>query len=338
MELDRQNIEKRDFPIGRRGYDPAAVDAHLRMLASEIEELQRALAGPGPDSLAVSAGTQVQSIVAAAESAAAEIESQALASAHDTREQARSDAEKTRSEAVAQAQAHVAAVARATATLLARVESMDGQVSALVENLRGGATRLAGDLAAVDTNMGELYDAAAGRRSAASLEPGAVAGSSASAGEQGGVTPRAPAPPVPDTPVPAPPARAPGLAGSNPAADSGAPGAAPPGVAGAAAPPQASPASAAAAPPPLLDPASSKTPAPGDTPADASVEQTQAEPGAMRRNGEGAGSSEYDARLVALNMALNGESREDTDRYIAENYEVDDRKRLLDEVFAAIES
>ena len=33
MELDRQTIERRDFPIARRGYDPAAVDAHLQALA-----------------------------------------------------------------------------------------------------------------------------------------------------------------------------------------------------------------------------------------------------------------------------------------------------------------
>ena len=43
------------------------------------------------------------------------------------------------------------------------------------------------------------------------------------------------------------------------------------------------------------------------------------------------------ARLVALNMALNGDSREATDKYLAENYEVADRAKLLDEVFAAIE-
>ena len=36
-------------------------------------------------------------------------------------------------------------------------------------------------------------------------------------------------------------------------------------------------------------------------------------------------------------MALNGDSREETDRYIAENYQVADRQKLLDEVFAAIE-
>jgi hypothetical protein len=43
------------------------------------------------------------------------------------------------------------------------------------------------------------------------------------------------------------------------------------------------------------------------------------------------------ARLIALNMALNGESRAETDRYLAENYQLADRQKLIDEVFAAIE-
>ncbi|MCW3034244.1 MAG: DivIVA protein, partial [Solirubrobacterales bacterium] len=43
------------------------------------------------------------------------------------------------------------------------------------------------------------------------------------------------------------------------------------------------------------------------------------------------------ARLVALNMALNGESRSDTERYLAENYQLPDRVKLVDEVYAAIE-
>jgi len=43
------------------------------------------------------------------------------------------------------------------------------------------------------------------------------------------------------------------------------------------------------------------------------------------------------ARLIALNMALNGESRADTDRYLAENFELADREKLIDEVYAAIE-
>ena len=43
------------------------------------------------------------------------------------------------------------------------------------------------------------------------------------------------------------------------------------------------------------------------------------------------------ARLIALNMALNGESRTDTERYLAENFELPDRLKLIDEVYAAIE-
>ncbi len=43
------------------------------------------------------------------------------------------------------------------------------------------------------------------------------------------------------------------------------------------------------------------------------------------------------ARLVALNMALSGESREQTDRYLADSFQLSDRAKLLDEVYAAVE-
>ena len=46
VELDRQVIERRDFPIVRRGYDPASVDAHLRALAADVEELRLRSAEP----------------------------------------------------------------------------------------------------------------------------------------------------------------------------------------------------------------------------------------------------------------------------------------------------
>jgi hypothetical protein len=299
MELDRQSIERRDFPIGRRGYDPAAVDAHLRALAGQVEELKRIASGPGADSLAASTGAQVQSIVAAAESAAAEIERQARATADATREQAESDAKQVRADAVAQAQAHVGAVARASSTLLERVESMDGQVSALVESMRAGATRLTGDLAALETNMAELYDAAGARAPEAFPETPALPSDAAPP-----ATPPSPsaASASEATPPPAPP--------TAPASAPAAP------LSPAPAPVAAAPASAAATPgAPENGPAAPVADAQGSAPAD----------------------SDYDARLVALNMALNGDSREETDRYIAENYQVADRQKLLDEVFAAIE-
>ena len=79
----------------------------------------------------------------------------------------------------------------------------------------------------------------------------------------------------------------------------------------------------------------------GDSPQESAGRSSQRPPfdetARADANGQAAGSGDYDARLVALNMALNGESREATDRFIAENYEVEDRKRLLDEVFAAVE-
>jgi hypothetical protein len=40
------------------------------------------------------------------------------------------------------------------------------------------------------------------------------------------------------------------------------------------------------------------------------------------------------ARVIALNMALSGSSREETAAYLAENFELDDPDALLDEVYA----
>ena len=40
------------------------------------------------------------------------------------------------------------------------------------------------------------------------------------------------------------------------------------------------------------------------------------------------------ARVIALNMALSGTSREETAAYLAENFELDDPEALLDDVYA----
>jgi hypothetical protein len=42
------------------------------------------------------------------------------------------------------------------------------------------------------------------------------------------------------------------------------------------------------------------------------------------------------ARLIALNMALNGTSREETDAYLRDNFDLADRETLLDEVYATV--
>ena len=85
MALERQSIEKKDFPIGRRGYDPEAVDAHLRMLAEELEELKRS-SRRRTETLASAASEQVRAIVEAAETSAAEIQRQAEDEAREIRD------------------------------------------------------------------------------------------------------------------------------------------------------------------------------------------------------------------------------------------------------------
>ena len=281
VDIDRQAIERRDFPIARRGYATAAVDAHLRALAAEFEELARASSSADPASLeptlAATASMQVQSILQAAETAAAELERQSRQISQEMREDAERDAAATREQAVAQARAHVTAVAQATSVLLERVSSMDVEVGGLVEGLRAGASMLAGDLAAVERNMGELYDAASGgARGEAAAVP---ARREAEPQPDEAALPRSPFPP---TPVPAP---------------------------------ESSDESQLAV-------------APQPAPLNGDEADTPAAPARDDLDG---------ARLIALNMALNGDSRADTDRYLAENFALADREKLIDEVYAAIE-
>ena len=60
-------------------------------------------------------------------------------------------------------------------------------------------------------------------------------------------------------------------------------------------------------------------------------------PAAVAAAPEPAGEDTEGARLIALNMALNGEPREDTDKYLKENFDLADRTALLDEVYASVD-
>jgi vacuolar-type H+-ATPase subunit E/Vma4 len=277
LALDRQSIEKRDFPFGRRGYEPAAVDAHLAALAREIEDLKRtqaaappasataataAASAPAParrESLASVASAQVQAIVEAAESSAAAIERDAREHAEQTAQDAARERQRIRDEAIERSQEHVGKVHEATALMLQRVDAMEGELAALVESLRTGANRLNADLSLLSGNMGELY-AAAGR-------PLHDTGSAAPLGDDVVIAEEADV------------------------------------VA-------------------LVD--------------DDEPELDQAGTGDTAVTGSGEDDLEG-ARLIALNMALNGQSREETDKYLAENFDLSDRAALLDEVYATVE-
>lgn len=276
MALDRQSIEKRDFPIGRRGYEPSAVDAHLAAIAREVEALKRAHAAApaaaqpsssGGTSLAAVASAQVQAIVEAAESSAAAIERDAREHGEQVAEDAARDAERTRDEAIERSQEHVGKVHEATALMLQRVDAMESELSALVESLRTGANRLNADLSLLAGNMGELY-AAAGRPSGA-----------------------------PATAPPAAEERVISVFAGDPQPD-----------------PESPP-----------------------EPEAAGRLKEELDEAVATDAGDEEGDDVEGARLIALNMALNGQSRAETDKYLAANFDLADRGALLDEVYATVE-
>src|SRR4051794_17956460 len=163
-----------DFPSNRRGYDPAAVDAHLDRIADAVDEMRRRAAAPAP--LSAQAGEQVQAIVEAAERGAQEI----------------------RDAAQAEAREHVAHVTAAADRLRERIEQMERDLTQLVIDLREGADRLRGDLDALQAGT----DALSSARGAAPAAPAPV--------EPPPAEPRAVAPtPEPLAAAPEPPAREP---------------------------------------------------------------------------------------------------------------------------------
>lgn len=255
MALDRQSIEKRDFPIGRRGYDPAAVDTHLTEIATQVEEL-RMSARRHTESLASSASEQVRAIVEAAEASATEILRQAETEAREIRTEAAQEAQSARNDATSQARDYVGRVSEATAVMLQRLNAMESELSGLIDGLRTGANRLNADLQLLEGNFEGVTDAVGPRAQFENEPEPSVSGA-------GGIQ-------------------------STDGAEA------------------------------YVEVAVAET---------AVIETTTAEPVAEDIEG---------ARLVALNMALNGTPREETDHYLAENFELDNRQQLLDEVYSSV--
>jgi DivIVA domain-containing protein len=200
--MDREAIERHDFPVGRRGYDQAAVDDHLRRVADELESLKAGARRPAAPAISAGTSEQVRAILEAAEAGAAEL----------------------RAEAGREAGAHVTRVQDAASGMLARLDQLQGELTSLLDALRRSGERLNEGLAQLHEQVGDVAGAP-------------------------------PEPAVEPEPEPEP------------------------------------------APPPA-------------------------------GNGDEAG-----ARLIALNMALSGTPREETARYLADNYALEDAEGLLDDVY-----
>ena len=372
MALERQTIEKKDFPIGRRGYEPEVVDAHLTQLAEEVDQLKRS-SRRRTETLASAASEQVRAIVEAAESSAAEIERQAEDEAREIRADATEEARRCREQADEQARDYVGHVSESTSMMLGRVDAMESELNALVESLQTGLNRLGADLTLLEENMTEVREATgAGTRFEpeppepvpSEPEPYSRSTSTLTAPGRAGSPP--PPPPVDEPPAyePLPPEPAwEEPAPPEPAGFDAEPG--DPDDVGAAVPefsvPEpAHPEAGDPHPPERPHAVEDAAPAPPDgreVPAvhpdqeelDESVRAVEAEPddefdseplaarAAVGTRAPAGNADAEGARLIALNMALNGTPRAETDRYLAENFELDDRSTLLDEVYASVE-
>jgi hypothetical protein len=273
VALDRQAIEREDFPVGRQGYDPDEAEAHLAGLAGE-EQLRRS-ARQRTDAPAAAASEQVRAVVEAAERSAAEIEPEADDEGGDVAPEAGARAAAAGERASAQSGDDVARLSEFTHRVRERLETMESELSALTESLRAGGERLTSELRRLEASLEEVTHAVAPRARFES-DPPAVRASEpeqARAADRNGV-------------------RAHGE----------------------------------------LQPGG-----PEKVHGDALAGGAQVGGGSNGAHPvrEAAGDAEG-ARLVALNMALAGRPREETERYLAEHFTLAERRRLVDEVYASV--
>lgn len=313
MELERHLIERRDFPAAKRGYDPEAVERHLAEIAESVTELKRRAQRPRETTLAGAAADQVRAIVEAAERSASDISRQAEEEARQAREAASQEAQSTREQANAESAEQIDRVERAAADMLERASSIEADLDGLVRQVRSGAEALVESLRSESESLaGTLRGGAESLRS--ELEQvRAGLGDVRSARTRGatrriadaGVGPAAAAAESAEAPVeePGPPdAEAEVVAETRRAVEEA-----------------EEPAAEIPEEEPVEDEPVDDEPV-EDEPVEDAVED---------------GASEG-ARLIALNMALNGTPRDETASYLSDNFDLPDQDAILDDVYSRV--
>jgi DivIVA domain-containing protein len=307
VDLDRHYIERNDFAAARRGYDPDEVDRHLSEIADAVNELKRSQKR-SPSSLAATAADQVRGIVEAAERSATEIQEQAEAEAKRIVDDASTRARETREKADTEAVQRVSQAEEATERMLERTNGVEGEIDRLlsemraaagnlVENLRSSATSLNQEL----TSIREEYAGVRGGRLESSASRPAVTAAPDPVEESV----------VDDGPVDAEPEVVVEVVEVEETAIREVPDEEDLDVEDEAVVEE--------------EPEAEEEPAAEEAPADSGSRGG----GRSIRGAEG-------ARLIALNMALNGTPRDETARYLSQNFDLDDQDSLLDEVYARV--
>lgn len=352
MELDKQFIVRGDFSSARRGYDPVEVDRHLEEIADAVEDLKRETRraepaeAPSTSSIAGAAADQVRAIVEAAERSAAEIEAGATeeadrvtgeathlaeqerntarGEAERLRREAEADARETRERAETEAARHLEGVREATAGMRERADQVEADLGGLVaqlqatldsvvESVRTSAGSLEADLESIHAGLADARDAAPGDDDFA--DHGIAAGEPSETID------------MVDTDQPTlahdvePGAQAEVEDGLDEDETD-----------------TSEQEAVAAEELPLDDGEQDVEPEEDDQPADdpEADAEVEAEADEEEEMDSGGSDSAEGARLIALNMALNGTPREETARYLEENFDLRDQDTILDEVYARV--
>jgi DivIVA domain-containing protein len=319
VELDRHFIERNDFNVARRGYDPDEVDRHLRELADAVAELKRSLR-KSPSSLASAAAEQVRGIVEAAERSAGDIKTPAENEARPFVDDANQRAREARERADADAMARVQNAEQATERMLERTGGVETEIDRLLGELRSAAGSLVENLRTSAQGLNEelvhIREEFAGVREGR-LETGGGGGAVAAAAVS-----------EPE----------PGMAASN--GDAGPVDAEPEVVAEVEETVVDAPADEEAEEVTSVSEVEVEEPAVADATETEEAEEAPAVPEEAPEESTGGGGRSIrgaeGARLIALNMALNGTPRDETARYLSQNFDLDDQDSLLDEVYARV--
>jgi DivIVA domain-containing protein len=249
-----------------------------------------------PSSLAASAADQVRGIVEAAERSAGEIQEQAESEAKRIVDDASRRAREAREKADAEAVDRVERAEEASTRMLERTGVVESEIDRLLSDVRGAAGALVDNLRNSSTQLNQ--ELVSIREEFAGVREARLE----------------PSPGRDDTAVVE---EEPGPAETEPEVVA-----------------EVEEAAAVDAPAAEEEPAvaTEEAPAEEEEPEPA-VAEAPAEPAAAGgrsiRGAEG-------ARLIALNMALNGTPRDETARYLSQNFDLDDQESLLDEVYARV--
>ena len=212
MAIDRQRIERRDFPLAQEGYSREAVDAHLAAVAEEVVARRGGSEAGSALSLAEAAAARVRAIVGQAEARGAQIARDAELTATRTREETDREQARVREEAVRRTRTEIREVYATLEAIVRGLDEAERDVRGAIALLRDQAGRLGEELTHVDREMDRAYEAlrangAGGEEQATAAEtPAPVAsegpapvqpqaeGSPAGAGADGGAVTDGPAP------------------------------------------------------------------------------------------------------------------------------------------------